>query len=82
MQWCRSEEGPGLNDARQIDREILMRVCLSICAQQIDRATSASPPRRTACPVLTERCAALRGDQYVKTPSPSKALGYAALKRS
>ena len=36
VQWCRSEEGPGLNDARQIDREILMRYAFHL-REQVDQ---------------------------------------------
>lgn len=49
VQWCRSDEGPGLNDARQIDREILMRYAVHV-REEVDQGSVGTPPRRTACP--------------------------------
>ncbi len=43
-----------------------------ICATWLDAVTSPSAPHKTGYPVLM---AALRGDQHVTLPSPSKALG-------
>ena len=62
VHWCRSDEGPRVNDARQIDREILMRYAVHV-REQVDQGN------------VNRTMAALRGDQYVKIPSPSKALG-------
>ncbi|PBQ07914.1 integrase, partial [Pseudomonas syringae] len=36
VNWCRSEDGPRLNDARQIDREILMRYAVHV-REQVDQ---------------------------------------------
>lgn len=50
VRWCRSEDGPGYNDARQIDRQTLQDYAahLRICASRSSKVNSASLPRRTA----------------------------------
>ncbi|MCQ0169081.1 integrase [Pseudomonas sp. S12(2018)] len=74
VKWCRSEKGPGINDARQIDREILADYAayLSDLIMRGDLAVSSAQNRLSS---VNRTMAALRGDQYVKLPSPSKALG-------
>ena len=74
VKWCRSEEGPGINDARQIDREVLEDYTTYIrgLVCRGDLAISTAQNRLSS---VNRTMAALRGDQYVKLPSPSKALG-------
>ena len=74
VQWCRSEEGPGLNDARQIDREILMRYAFHM-REQVEQGNVGIATAQNRLSSVNRTLAALRGDQYVKIPSPSKALG-------
>ncbi len=74
VNWCRSEEGPRLNDARQIDREILMRYA-AYMRQQVDQGNVGIATAQNRLSSVNRTMAALRGDQYVKIPSPSQALG-------
>ncbi|RON40341.1 integrase domain-containing protein [Pseudomonas brassicacearum] len=74
VRWCRSEEGPRLNDARQIDREILMRYA-AYMREQVDQGNVGIATAQNRLSSVNRTMAALRGDQYVKIPSPSKALG-------
>lgn len=72
--WCRCEEGPRLNDARQIDRDILMRYATYV-REQVDQGNVGIATAQNRLSSVNRTMAALRGDQYVKIPSPSKALG-------
>lgn len=74
VKWCRSEQGPGINDARQIDRKVLAGYAayLRDMVRRGDLAVSTAQNRLSS---VNRTMAALRGDQYVKLPSPSKALG-------
>ncbi|WDM58726.1 integrase domain-containing protein [Pseudomonas sp. NEEL19] len=74
VKWCRSERGPGINDARQIDRKVLADYAayLRDVVGRGDLAVSTAQNRLSS---VNRTMAALRGDQYVKLPSPSKALG-------
>ena len=74
VKWCRSEAGPGANDARQIDREVLSDYAAYLrgLVGSGDLAVSTAQNRLSS---VNRTMAALRGDQYVKLPSPSKALG-------
>ncbi|PXX62684.1 MULTISPECIES: integrase domain-containing protein [unclassified Pseudomonas] len=74
VKWCRSEQGPGINDARLIDREVLADYAayLRDMVRRGDLAVSTAQNRLSS---VNRAMAALRGDQYVKLPSPSKALG-------
>ncbi len=74
VKWCRSEEGPGVNDARQIDRQILADYAAYLrgLVGRGDLAISTAQNRLSG---VNRTMAALCGDQYVKLPSPSKALG-------
>ncbi|MEI2831014.1 integrase domain-containing protein [Pseudomonas mosselii] len=74
VKWCRSERGPGINDARQIDRKVLAHYAayLRDVVGRGDLAVSTAQNRLSS---VNRTMAALRGDQYVKLPSPSKALG-------
>lgn len=73
VKWCRSEAGPGVNDARQIDREVLSNYAAYLrgLVEHSDLAISTAQNRLSS---VNRTMAALRGDQYVKLPSPSKAL--------
>jgi integrase len=74
VKWCRSEQGPDINDARQIDRKVLADYAayLRDLVRRGDLAVSTAQNRLSS---VNRTMAALRGDQYVKLPSPSKALG-------
>lgn len=74
VKWCRSEAGPGVNDARQIDREVLSDYAAYLrgLVEHDDLAISTAQNRLSS---VNRTMAALRGDQYVKLPSPSKTLG-------
>lgn len=74
VKWCRSEQGPGINDARRIDRKVLADYAayLRDVVRRGDLAVSTAQNRLSS---VNRTMAALRGDQYVKLPSPSKALG-------
>ncbi|WP_323987728.1 integrase domain-containing protein [Pseudomonas canadensis] len=74
VHWCRSGEGPRLNDARQIDREILMRYAVHV-REQVDQGNVGIATAQNRLSSVNRTMAALRGDQYIKIPSPSKALG-------
>ncbi len=74
VKWCRSEQGPGINDARQIDRKVLADYAayLREVVRRGDLAVSTAQNRLSS---VNRTMAALRGDQYVNLPSTSKALG-------
>jgi integrase len=74
VKWCRSEQGPGINDARHIDRKVLADYAayLRDVVKRGDLAVSTAQNRLSS---VNRTMAALRGDQCVKLPSPSKALG-------
>lgn len=74
VKWCRSADGPGYNDARQIDRSTLHSYATYLRQQiQQDEICIATAQNRLSS--VNRTLAALRGDQYVKIASPSKALG-------
>ncbi|NIE74674.1 integrase [Pantoea sp. Ap-967] len=74
VKWCRSEQGPGMNDARQIDRKVLADYAayLRDVVRRGDLAISTAQNRLSS---VNRAMAALRGDHHVKLSSPSKALG-------
>lgn len=74
VRWCRSKHGPGFNDARHIDRQTLLEYTehLRHLIECGDLAIATAQNRLSS---VNRTMAALRGDQYVKVPSPSKALG-------
>jgi hypothetical protein len=74
VKWCRSDQGPGINDARQIDRKVLADYAayLRDVVGRGDLAVSTAQNRLSS---VNRAMAALRGDQCVKLSSPSKALG-------
>jgi integrase len=74
VHWCRSEEGPGFNDARQIDRQTLLDYAGHLC-QQVEQGAIGIATAQNRLSSVNRTLAALRGDQYVKVPSPSKVMG-------
>lgn len=74
VRWCRSEDGPGFNDARQIDRQTLVDYAEHL-RQQVEHGEIAIATAQNRLSSVNRTLAALRGDQYVKVSSPSKALG-------
>ncbi len=73
VRWCRSDDGPGLKDARQIDRQILSDYAAHL-HHLVERGDLAIATAQNRLSSVNRTMAALRGDQYVKMPSPSKAL--------
>jgi integrase len=74
VEWCRSEQGPGINDARQIDRKVLTDYAAYL-RDVVRRGYLAVSTAQNRLSSVNRTMAALRGDQYVRLPSPSKALG-------
>ncbi|MDQ0124396.1 integrase [Pseudomonas lini] len=75
VRWCRSEEGPGYNDARKIGRQTLLKYAQHL-REQIDHGALSIATAQNRLSSVNRTLAALRGDQYVKIPSPSQALGF------
>lgn len=73
VRWCRSEDGPGFNDARQIDRQTLLDYAGHL-REQVEQGELAIATAQNRLSSVNRTMAALRGDQRVKVPSPSKAL--------
>ncbi len=74
VRWCRSEQGPGINDARQIDRKVLADYAAYL-RDVVRRGDLAASTAQNWLSSVNRTMAALRGDPYVKLPSPNKALG-------
>ena len=74
VRWCRSEQGPGINDARQIDRKVLVDYAAYL-RDAVECGSLAISTAQNRLSSVNRTMAALRGDQCVKLPSPSKALG-------
>lgn len=74
VRWCRSEDGPGVNDARQINRQTLADYALHL-RNLVEVGELAVATAQNCLSSVNRTMAALRGDQHVKLPSPSKALG-------
>ncbi|AVD85449.1 integrase [Pseudomonas sp. SWI6] len=74
VKWCRSEQGPGINDARQIDRKVLADYAAYL-RELVRRGGLAVSTAQNRLSSVNRTMAALRGDQYVALTSPSKALG-------
>lgn len=72
--WCRSDAGPGINDARQIDHQTLRDYARHL-RQQVERGELAIATAQNRLSSVNRTLAALRADQAVKVPSPSKTLG-------
>ncbi len=74
VRWCRSEDGPGFNDARQIDRQTLQDYAAYL-RQQIQQGELCIATAQNRLSSVNRTLAALRGDQDVRIASPSQALG-------
>ena len=74
VRWCRSEDGPGYNDARQIDRQTLEGY-VAYLRQQIQQGELCIATAQNRLSSVNRTLAALRGDQEVRVISPSQALG-------
>ena len=74
VRWCRSEDGPGFNDARQIDWQTLLDYAGHL-RQQVEQGELAIATAQNRLSSVNRTMAALRGDQYVEVVSPSKTLG-------
>ncbi|HBO3266966.1 TPA: integrase domain-containing protein [Pseudomonas aeruginosa] len=74
VKWCRSEQGPGINDARQIDRKVLADYAEHL-REVVGRGDLAVSTAQNRLSSVNRTMAALRGDQCVRLSSPSTALG-------
>jgi len=74
VRWCRSDDGPGYNDARQIDRHTLHDYAAYL-RQQIQQGELCIATAQNRLSSVNRTLAALRGDQDVRIASPSQALG-------
>ncbi|WPE29116.1 hypothetical protein PshuTeo1_48820 [Pseudomonas hunanensis] len=74
VRWCRSEDGPGYNDARQIDRQTLQDY-VAYLRQQIQQGELCIATAQNRLSSVNRTLAALRGDLDVRIVSPSQALG-------
>ena len=74
VKWCRSELGPSINDARQIDRKVLADYAAYL-RDAVECGSLAISTAQNRLSSVNRTMAALRGDQCVTLPSPSKALG-------
>ncbi|WP_455922477.1 integrase domain-containing protein [Pseudomonas putida] len=74
VSWCRSEDGPGYNDARLIDRQTL-RDYAAYLRQQVQQGQLCIATALNRLSSVNRTLAALRGDQDVRIASPSQALG-------
>lgn len=74
VRWCRSDDGPGFNDARQINRQTLLDYAGHL-RQQVEQDAIGIATAQNRLSSVNRTMAALRGDQYVKVSSPSKTLG-------
>lgn len=74
VRWCRSEDGPGYNDARQIDRQTLEDY-VAYLRQQIQQGELCIATAQNRLSSVNRTLAALRGNQNVRIFSPSQALG-------
>jgi hypothetical protein len=74
VRWCRSEDGPGFNDARQIDQQTLLDYARHL-RHQVEQDELVIVTAQNRLSSVNRTMVALRGDPYVKMPSPSKTLG-------
>jgi integrase len=74
VRWCRSEDGPGYNDARQINRQTLQYYAAYL-RQQIQQGELCIATAQNRLSSVNRTLAALRVDQDVRISSPSHALG-------
>jgi len=73
VRWFRCEQGPGINDARQIDRKVLANYAAHL-RDLVGRGDLTVRIVHNRLSSLDRTMAALRGDRDVKLPSPSKVL--------
>ncbi len=73
VRWCRSEDGPGYNDARQIDRQTLENY-VTYLRQQIQQGELCIATAQNHLSSVNRTLAALRCDQDMRVISPSQAL--------
>lgn len=73
VRWCRSEDGPGYNDARQIDRQTLENY-VAYLRQQIQQGELCIATAQNHLSSVNRTLAALRCDQDMRVISPSQAL--------
>ncbi|AIZ35649.1 integrase domain-containing protein [Pseudomonas parafulva] len=74
VRWCRSEDGPGYNDAPQIDRQTLQDYAAYL-RQQIHQGELCIATAQNRLSSVNRTLTALRGDQDVRIASPSQTLG-------
>ena len=74
VRWCRSEDGPGYNDARHIDQQTLTDYAAYL-RQEIQHGALCIATAQNRLSSVNRTIAALRGDQDVRIGSPSQALG-------
>lgn len=73
VNWCRSDEGPGYNDARQIDRQALEGY-VAYLRQQTQQGELCIATAQNRLSSVNRTLAALRGNQDLRIISPSQAL--------
>jgi len=74
VRWCRSEK----DRATTMRGRLIGKHCCTmriICPQQIEQGDLSIATAQNRLSSVNRTLAALRGDQYVKVPSPSQALG-------
>ena len=74
VRWCRSEDGPGYNDARQIDPQTLQDYAAHL-RKQIQQGELCIATAQNRLSSVNRTLAALRGNQDVRIISPSQSLG-------
>ncbi|MGO1269516.1 MAG: integrase domain-containing protein, partial [Pseudomonas bubulae] len=74
VRWCRSEDGPGFNDARQIDSQTLLDYAGHL-RPQVEQGAIGIATAQNRLSSVNRTMAALRDDRSVAVPSPSKTLG-------
>lgn len=72
--WCRSEQGPGINDARQVDRQTLIEYAQHL-QQKVSQGDLAIATAQNRLSSVNRTLEAIRGDRQVRLSSPSQALG-------
>lgn len=81
VKWCRSEDGPGVNDARRIDRQMLADYAAYVRGQ-VERVELAVSTGQNRISSVNRTMAALRGDQYVRGAESEQGVGHAAQRDS
>lgn len=74
VRWCRSEDGPGYNDARRIDGQTLRDYAAHLL-RQVQHGELCIATAQNRLSSVNRTLAALRGDQKMRVISPSQALG-------